>query len=194
MMEERNYFAIGLSVEGKRAVVIGGGQLAEHRVRLLLDCKARVAVVSPDLTAQLQRQVEAGAIEWTPRRYQAGDLEGAALVLATTNRRQTNAAIYRDARAAGVLANIADDVPHCDFILPAVVRRGFVQLFIHTNGKLPALSGWMRRKLESLLPADLGERAAELELLRPIVAAAHPEMEQRRKVWNEILESRLPHF
>lgn len=191
---DEQYFAVGLSVENKKAVVVGGGQLAEHRVRLLLDCRARVTVVSPDLTDHLGDLWREGKISWLGRRYQRDDLEGSFMVLATTNRPEINAEIYSDAHAAHALANIADDPAHCDFILPAVVRRGHIQFAITTSGRLPALSGWLRRKLDSILPRDLGDRLAELEPLRKPIAETWPSMEQRRKAWNEVLDKNMPPF
>jgi precorrin-2 dehydrogenase / sirohydrochlorin ferrochelatase len=116
-----------------------------------------VTVVAPALAPGLQALAEAGRIEARPRPYADGDLAGAALAIAATDERDVNARVAAEARARGVWLNAADDPERCDFILPAVIRRGDLQVAVSTGGRSPALARRVREDLERLLPAEYAD-------------------------------------
>ena len=147
---ERTY-PIGLRIAGRRCVVVGGGRVAERKVRGLLACGAQVHVASLTFAETL------AALETITRHEGAYDpavLDGAALVIAATSDRSLNARVAADARARGIWVNTADDPANCDFYCPAVVRRGALALAIHTGGAAPALARTLRRLLERQFGAD----------------------------------------
>src|SRR5689334_19419642 len=110
------YLPICLDLQGRRAVVIGGGAVGTHRAADLVECGARVTVVSPEASVELRAEAERGRIELKLRRYEAGDTEGAFVVVVATDDPETNAAVYAEAAAAGRLVNVCDDPEHCTFI------------------------------------------------------------------------------
>jgi precorrin-2 dehydrogenase/sirohydrochlorin ferrochelatase len=180
-------FLIGLATQ--RCVVIGGGGEAECKVKGLLDCNAAVTVISAEVTDQLRVWAEAGAIAWVPRPYQTGDLRGAYLVIATEHDAQTNARIWQEARAAGVLVNVTDDPAHSTFVAGSVVRQGPLTLAISTSGRAPALAVRLRQRLEQ----EFGpEYAALLDLLQEVrepLAAQYPDIHERRARWYALIDS-----
>jgi siroheme synthase-like protein len=146
-------------------VVIGGGPVAERKVAGLVEAGAAVTVVSPRLTARLGQWVDDGVIRYVARSYQSGDLAGFFLAFVTTGNPTVEATVFADGRAAGVLVNSADDPTHCDFFLPALVRRGDLAVAVSTGGTSPALARVMREELQSLLGEDyalLAEIAAAM--------------------------------
>ncbi len=145
------YYPINLNIKGKRCVVIGGGKVAERKVKNLLHSGARVRVVSPDLTRLLSKWVNQGKINYTRSEYRAGYLKGAFLVYAATSNRKVNAEIARDAILRKLLVNVADAPMESTFILPAVVRKREVSIAISTNGLSPAKSVRIRDRLKTLL-------------------------------------------
>jgi siroheme synthase-like protein len=151
------YYPVCLDLRGRPCVVIGGGAVAARKVEGLLECGARVTVVAPALAPGLQALAEAGRIEARPRPYADGDLAGAALAIAATDERDVNARVAAEARARGVWLNAADDPERCDFILPAVIRRGDLQVAVSTGGRSPALARRVREDLERLLPAEYAD-------------------------------------
>lgn len=156
------HYPVMLDVTGRRAVVVGGGRVGERKVDGLLEAGAEVLVVSPEVTPALAARAEAGAIAWRRRPYLREDLDGACLVFAATDRREVNAAVLADARAAGIPCNVVDDPEGCDFIVPAVVRRGDLVLAVSTGGASPAVA----RKVREALEAHFGpEWAPYLDLL-----------------------------
>jgi uroporphyrin-III C-methyltransferase / precorrin-2 dehydrogenase / sirohydrochlorin ferrochelatase len=158
------YFAAFLDLLGKKVVVVGGGRVASTKVRALLPCQpAPLLVVAPRVSAAIQRAAADRHLIWLPRQYAAGDLEGAALAFGASGDRELNARVAADARALGIPVLAVDDVPNCDFIAPALVRRGDVTVAISTNGRSPAMARRTREYLERTLPpywGDLLEAAA----------------------------------
>ena len=183
------YYPVHLSLAERLVVVVGGGAVAERKVAGLLPCGARVRVVAPELTPELARLAERGEIEHRARAFRPGDLEGAFLALGEPGERSRDAAFFAEAERRGIFANVEDDLDHCSFIAPSIVRRGDLVLAISTSGRAPALAVRLRERLERELGPEYG---AFLELagrLRGPLARAVPEFEERRRRWYELVDS-----
>lgn len=185
------YYPVYLSLAERLVVVKGGGPVAERRVAGLLRCGARVRVVAPELTRELARQADAGEIEHVARSYRTGDLEGAALALAEPGEAVADAAFFAEAERRGIFANVEDDVPHCSFIMPALVRRGDLVVAISTSGRAPALAVRLRERLERELGPEYGALLELAGRLRTPLAQAVPDFEERRRRWYELVDSEV---
>jgi len=135
-------------------VVIGGGPIAERKVAGLVEAGATVTVISPHLTERLRQWVHEGVVQYVGRPYQFGDLSGFLLAFAATGNLAVDAAVFADGRAVGVLVNSADDPTHCDFFLPALIRRGDLAIAVSTGGTSPALARVMREELQTIVGED----------------------------------------
>src|SRR5437764_403124 len=148
------YFAAFLDLLNKKVVVVGGGKIATSKVRALLPCRPQpLLVVAPRASAFIRRAAEAGQLQWLARDYAHGDLTGAALAFGATDDRDLNARVADEARQLGIPVLAVDDVPNCDFIAPALVRRGDVTVAISTSGRSPAMARRTRQRLERALPS-----------------------------------------
>jgi siroheme synthase-like protein len=125
-------------------VVVGGGEVANRKARKLLQARAKVVVISPNVKPELASI----AAEVRRRPYREGDLEGAFLAFAATDRREVNAAVAQEARERGIPTNVADKPSEGDFALPATLRRGRLQVAVSTGGASPTLAQRIRRELE----------------------------------------------
>ena len=143
-------YPIFLNLDGKRCVVVGGGAVANRKARKLLQARAEVVAISPEVKPEL----ESVATEVHRRPYREGDLEGASLVFAATNRREVNAAVTREARGRGIPVNVADEPSEGDFALPSVLRRGQLQVAVSTGGASPTLARRVRNELESAFGSE----------------------------------------
>ena len=152
------FYPVFVELAGRRCVVVGGGAVAEAKIEGLLAAGARVTVVSPALTPGLAALASAGRVHHDAREYRDGDLAGAALAIAATGTQEVSAAVASEGVRRGVWVNAADDPDHCDFILPAVVRRGSLAVAVSTGGVSPALAATVRDELAS----HLGEEYAAL--------------------------------
>ena len=163
------FYPVFLNLEGRRCVVIGGGQVAEGKVLKLIDSGAKIVVISPDATQAIRAAAQRGDIEFNLRKYQAGDLQGAFLVIAATNDRIVNQAIFEEAEGLGVLLNAVDDPPRCSFIAPSIVERGPVTLAISTGGASPALARKLRETLDRSSVLDWADATIVLSKARQII-------------------------
>ena len=163
-------YPINVIVCGQPCLVVGGGRVAEHKVRGLQHAKAHVTVVAPRATAGLATD---GTIAWRKRTYRSSDISGHRLVVTATGDAGIDARVASDARRARVLVNSADDPQNCDFILPAVTRAGGLTVSVSTASRSPAVATWLKRRLDSELDwryrtlLDVAaEVRAEVRLLR----------------------------
>lgn len=184
------YYPVNLNLEGKRCIVVGGGSVAERRVLGLIECRASVTVISPKLTHRLRELSDSGAIRHIERPYRSGDLKGAYLVLVSTNKRRINRKIGEEARAFGILANIATAPSLSDFTLPSVIRQGDFMVTLSTGGKSPALSRRLRIELEGIFGEEYGVFTEILWAIRERFRKHPPE--ERKRIYVELAMSTIP--
>lgn len=141
-------FPMFLKLSGRPCLVVGAGTIAEPKIASLVDSGARVKVVAPKATEQIQAWASKGQIDWQPRPFRLSDIEDCFLVIAATSDIEVNDTVYRQAQTHHVLCNAVDDPERCDFYYPAVVRRGSLQIAVSTAGRSPALAQRLRRELE----------------------------------------------
>ena len=183
------YYPVFLELEGKPCTVIGGGEVAERKIQNLLECHARVTVVSPEATPSIREWASRGELQWRDRQYQPGDLKEAILAIAATDQEAVNQGVADEAAREGVILNVVDKPALCSFIAPAVVRRGEVMVAISTGGASPALARKLRESLE-------GSDALEYANLAGILSSARKELKRRRVEvhpdrWQECITSEL---
>jgi precorrin-2 dehydrogenase/sirohydrochlorin ferrochelatase len=161
VIEDENLvlYPIFLDISGRRCVVVGGGEVANRKARKLLQARARVVVVSPEVGAEL----ESVAIEVHRRPYRDGDLEGAYLAFAATDSREVNAAVAREAEERGVPVNVADKPSDGDFALPSTLRRGRLQVAVSTGGASPTLARRIKDELEEVFGPEWAGIVEELD-------------------------------
>lgn len=142
------YYPLFLDLTGKKCLVVGGGQVALRKVKMLLEHSAGVVVVSPEVCPEMAGLVETGQVQLLKREYRQGDLAGAVIAIAATGDVGINLRVSAEARSIGVLVNVVDDAGNSDFIVPSYFRRGDVTIAVSTAGKSPALARRIRTDLE----------------------------------------------
>ena len=160
------YYPAFLSIEDRPCLVVGGGQIAERKVKGLLDADARVTVVSPTVTPRLQRRIDKGQVTHFPREFRSSDLQGFYLLIAATDDMPLNRKVGIEGRNLGLIVNVVDDTPYCDFIAPSIVRRGDITFAISTGGASPALARWLRRQVEEHFPPEYSGLAKVMAKVR----------------------------
>jgi siroheme synthase-like protein len=183
----KQYYMACLDLEGRRALVVGGGSVGLEKAAGLVACGAAVTVVSPELDEGFGEL----AVAWRRGRYRSSDLRGAFLVIAATSDRATNERVSRDAERRGMLCNVADVPDLCNFILPAVHREGPIAVAVSTGGASPALAKRLRTQIAELVGPEHAELAEELRALRPEVKERFASYEERRDYFEELVTASL---
>jgi len=143
-----NLFPMFVKLHGRQVVVVGGGEIAAGKIDSLLKAGANVRLIAPQVHLCLVSLIRTRKVEWLPREFAAGDLEGAALAIAATSAPGVNASVFREAESRGIFCNAVDDIENCHFYYGSVVQRGDLQIAISTGGKSPALAQRLRQELE----------------------------------------------
>lgn len=181
-------YPIFLELAARRVVVIGGGAVAVRKARSLLEAKARLVVVAERIDEVLTNLCTGTGAELIRSKYSKDYLVGAALVIAATNHAELNRRIYKDCQELEILCNVVDQPELCDFYVPAVVKRGDLQIAIGTEGDCPAYAGHMRKKLEQVFTEKHGEFLAELETLRERIIKDVPDPTDRKALLGELVD------
>lgn len=182
------YYPVNLVLENKKCVVIGAGIIAERKIKRLLECGARVLVVSPETTAGIKRLSATGKIILKNRKARINDLNKAYLVIAASSDREFNAAVSAYCHQQGILVNIVDSPRECNFILPSLVRRGALTISISTNGISPALSKKIRQDLESKFGSEYTKLLNLLKKIRPQALKGIKSPKLRKLFFQEIFQ------
>jgi precorrin-2 dehydrogenase/sirohydrochlorin ferrochelatase len=183
------YYPVYLQLHEQPCTVIGGGKIAEGKVDGLLAGGARVKVISPDLTPHLQDLVTQNKIEYIAREYQHGDLSGAFMVICGTDKAEINRQVWEEGSANRQLVNVVDDTPRCNFIAPAILRKGDLTIAISTAGRAPAIAVRLKERLDREIGPEY-ERFLELAAqLREPIAKHIPDFETRKALWYELVDS-----
>jgi precorrin-2 dehydrogenase/sirohydrochlorin ferrochelatase len=160
------YYPIFLNIQGKKCVVVGGGEVAERKARALADQGASVTVISARVCNGLANLAEQGTIQIFRRDYRSGDLEHALIAIAATDDPMVNTEVAREGRERGVLTNVVDDPEHSDFIVPSLLRRGDIGIAVSTGGKSPALARRIRTELEQSFASEYASLALLISEVR----------------------------
>ena len=180
------YFPVFMDLQHQPVLVVGGGAVAERKIRLLLKANARVRVVARQLCENVARWNENSRIEHAGLEWDESYLSGARLVFAATDDSDLNRKVYQAAEQRLIPVNVVDDQEFCRFISPAIVDRSPIQVAISTGGTAPVLARRIRSWIERLLPANIGQVAAAAGRVRSLMKQLLP-MSERRRFWEQLL-------
>lgn len=171
-----------------QVLVVGGGEIALRKSRLLADAGAVLRVVAPAIDPQLAELVRGSGGQMLDRGYMQSDLDGCQLVIAATDDEPLNAQVSADARARCVPVNVVDSPALCTVIFPAIVDRSPLVVAVSSGGDAPVLARLIRAKLETWIPSTYGELAGLAARFRQKVKALYPDVTQRRAFWEEVFQ------
>jgi precorrin-2 dehydrogenase/sirohydrochlorin ferrochelatase len=183
------YYPVYLDLKGRAVLVVGGGLIAEGKAIQLFDAGAKVRLVSPDLTPRLSALVESGGIEYRHGKFEIKDLKGVVLVISATNDPAVNEDVARRGAEQGLLFNVVDQPALCNFITPALVTRGELQISVSTAGGSPSVAQRVKREIGELIADEYGELLEVAAEMRAEARRLIPDFDARRKVLHAFAES-----
>ncbi len=185
-------FPISLKLQQQPCLIVGGGHIAYRKAVLLAKAGAALHVISPDINANLLEIVEQSGGQYTKAAYGSGfALRDYRLVIAATDDKAVNQAVFEACEAENVLVNSVDDPPHCRFMVPAIIDRSPLVVSIATNGASPVLSRQIRTQLEASIPHGMGKLADFSGKWRAAVKAKIENPDERRIFWEDLYASPL---
>ena len=185
------YYPVNLDVQNRDCLVVGGGGVGERKVKTLLECGARVTVVTTLATERLQAIASEGHIDLKTRGYEPSDLEGKFLVIGATDSEEINEKISEDAARRGLLCNIADRPAACSFVLPAIVRQGDLVIAISTSNKSPAVARRIRQTLEKEFGPEYAVLLNLMGVIRQKLLAEAESPEAHKRMFERLLDEGL---
>jgi len=185
------YYPINLIIKNRNCLVAGGGRVALRKVERLVACEAIIRIISPQIESQLEEIANKNMIEVLYREIQSDDLDDAFLIFAATNDANVNQSISQWARKRNILCNIADQPDESDFILPSIIEQGDLNITISTNGKSPALSKYIRQRLQIEFGQEYATLLDMMGKLRKILSADIPCQNDRQKIFQSLLDSQI---
>lgn len=183
-----NYFPIFLDLNDRLCLVVGGGEVASRKVRLLLRAGAKIELWAPALCPALAALAANSEIHHRNQPFVAGAVKGAVLVIAATDDAVVNREVYAAARALNIPVNVVDQPDLCSFIMPSIIDRSPVQVAVSTGGASPTLARLLRARLETMIPAAYGHLAELADRFRGRVKQRFTDIHQRRLFWEQVLE------
>jgi uroporphyrin-III C-methyltransferase/precorrin-2 dehydrogenase/sirohydrochlorin ferrochelatase len=184
-------FPIFLSLAGRAALVVGGGEAAARKAELLLAASARVTLIADTVVGEIAQLIADGRIAWAGRAFDPADLDGIALAIVASDDEALQARVAHAARERCLPVNVVDRPALSSFIMPAIVDRAPVTIAISTGGSAPALARRLRAEIERALPAAIGRLARFSEIFRGQVRRTIGDPRERRRFWDRVFAGRI---
>jgi len=181
------YYPIFIDVENRDVLIIGGGAVCARKAETMMRYGARVTIVAPEVIDEISGWANDGRIKLTRKEYDEADLEGASIVIASTDDACINGRIARDCRRRKIPVNVVDVTHLCEFIVPAIVQQGSIQLAVSTGGKSPALARTLKENLQKFVGPEYAELNDLLGTLRPAAKKVLPTDADRKRFFDGIL-------
>ncbi|RPH50597.1 MAG: bifunctional precorrin-2 dehydrogenase/sirohydrochlorin ferrochelatase [Desulfobacteraceae bacterium] len=181
------YYPVNLDIQNRKCLVVGGGEVGTRKVLTLIECGASVTVVSIMASEKLLKLAESGIIELKRRPYTGTDLDGTFLVICATDNEELNLQVSRDAGKINILCNIADRPEACNFILPALVKRGSLVIAVSTSGKSPAFAKKIRKDLERQYGVEYADFLKLMGVIRKRLLSNNHEPEEHKHLFEKLI-------
>lgn len=185
----KKYYPILIDLKNKKCKVIGGGKVAERKVKSLIEHGADVEVISPHVTELLAGYFQQGSISLIKRQYQYGDLTDCDLVFAATDNEAVNEMCNKESCEKNLWINIIDHPNQSGFIIPASFRRGHLSISISTDGKSPVLAKQIKEALQEQFPHEYSEYTEALGQLRDTIKSEIKDLKLKKEMLNQLVDS-----
>ena len=185
------FLPLFLNIREQHCVIVGGGEVALRKAILLIKAKANLSLVSPQFISQLQDLSEEGRCKLLQEEFVAEQLEGASIVIAATNNKETNAQVAKAADKKNIPVNVVDQPELCSFIMPSIVDRSPLVVAISSSGRSPVLTRKIKELNETLISNREGQLAELLGAFREKIRNKYPDFIERVKFWESLLESEV---
>lgn len=187
MKKRYPYYPIFIDIEDRNVLIVGGGNVCARKAETMMKYGARVTIASPEFTEEIEQWASEGKLQLRRKTYELADLDGASIVIASTDDPCVNARVARDCRRRKIPVNVVDVTHLCEFIVPAIVERGSIQIAVSTGGKSPALARTLKEDLQRSVGPEYDELNRLLGTLRTGAKKVLPTDVDRKRFFDGIL-------
>jgi siroheme synthase-like protein len=181
------YYPIYIDIEDRAVLIVGGGTVCARKAETMMRYGARVTIVSPEITDEIAAWEQAGVLAVCLKKYAEADLEGASMVIASTDDQCVNARVARDCRRRRIPVNVVDVTHLCEFIVPAIIEKGSIQIAVSTGGKSPAIARTLKEDLQQTIGPEYAEVNDLLGTLRKSAKQVLPTDIDRKRFFDGII-------
>jgi precorrin-2 dehydrogenase / sirohydrochlorin ferrochelatase len=181
------YYPIYIDIEDRAVLIVGGGTVCARKAETMMRYGARVTIVSPEITDEIAAWERDGALAVRRKLYSEADLDGASIVIASTDDQCVNARVARDCRRRRIPVNVVDVTHLCEFIVPAIIEKGSIQIAISTGGKSPALARTLKEDMQRMIGPEYAEVNDLLGTLRKSAKSVLPTDIDRKRFFDGII-------
>lgn len=181
------YYPIYIDIEDHAVLIVGGGTVCARKAETMMRYGGRVTIVSPSITEEIAAWERDGALTVRRKKYAETDLDGASIVIASTDDQCVNARVARDCRRRKIPVNVVDVTHLCEFIVPAIIEKGSIQIAISTGGKSPALARTLKEDLQRTIGPEYAEVNDLLGMLRKSAKSVLPTDVDRKRFFDGII-------
>ena len=181
-------YPVFLEISGRRTVIIGAGSVALRKTESLLSAGTDLLIVAENITDDFQRLCQNSDAKIVQGQYDKKYLKGAFLVIAATDNFQLNRQIYYDCSSLEILCNVVDDPDRCDFIVPSVIKRGFLQIAVSTTGLCPAYARKLREEISRVITETHGDFLIELKTIRKQIISDIADIKKRKQLLADLVD------
>ncbi len=174
------YFPFYCDIEQKKWLLVGGGRVAAGKFSRLIAFTEKITVIAPDISSEIRENAPSGVL-FLERDFEEADLGRADIVVAATGDRQLNAWIASACRSRGIPVNAVDDPDNCDFIFPAIIKRGRLTVSVSTDGASPVYAAALKKEISDLVPEDIDLILEKMAALRKTVPERFPSFTQHER-------------
>jgi siroheme synthase-like protein len=186
-MKRYPYYPIYIDIENRSVVIIGGGTVCARKAETMMKYGARVTVVSPEFSEEIEQWAHEGCLALSRKMYDPSDLDGANIVIASTDVQSVNEQIAADCRERRIPVNVVDVTPLCEFIIPAIVESGSIQIAVSTGGRSPAVARTLKEDLQRMIGPEYAEANDVLGTLRDGAKGVLPTDVDRKHFFDGII-------
>lgn len=174
-----------IDMQNLKVLVVGAGSIATHKLERLLDFTQNITVIALSVDDEARRLISEHHLTLEQRRYKVGDLQGFDIVIVATDTEELHQSIYEESRGSRVLVNSVDNAKYCDFIFPAYIQKGDLNIAFSTGGSSPAFAKHLREHFEQIIPDSVGDFLLKMKDLR----ATMPKGKERMKHFEMLVKT-----
>lgn len=182
------YFPLFIDTQQSHCLIVGAGEVAARKLELILKSEASVTVVAPWMCDTVKSYADNPRVTLIEREFADTDLTDQQMVFVATSETGINQHVHDIAREKGILVNVVDNTPLCQFITPSIIDRSPIVIAMSSGGVAPVLLRYLRQKLESVIPANISRLGAFSEKFREKVKSSLKGVTARRYFWEDVLD------